>query len=119
MKKILFILLLLSSICSGQNTLIDEGVITNSLIYTITTTGSHTIPTVNGYTYNFVVNWGDGNSNSVTSYNVGNSHTYSGSGTYTITITGTCQYLEFYSTTAATQIIRITSFGKVGITNTS
>src|SRR6478609_2048274 len=49
-----------------------------------------TLPLISTGTYNFVVDWGDGNKSTILAYNVGNTHTYSVAGTYTITIKGTC-----------------------------
>lgn len=46
------------------------------------------LPLVSTGTYNFTVNWGDGNSDIITAWNQSEvTHTYSSSGTYTITIT--------------------------------
>jgi len=54
------------------------------------TGSSFTLPIYNGGTYDFTVDWGDGNSDDVTAWNdSGKSHTYSGSDTYEISITGT------------------------------
>ncbi len=59
--------------------------------FKFTITGStFTLPTVSGETYNATIDWGDGQSNTITAYNdAGISHTYSVSGTYQISITGT------------------------------
>lgn len=51
-----------------------------------------TLPLVNGYNYNFIVDWGDGYVGQVTAYNDADaSHTYSSGGTYTIKMTGQLQ----------------------------
>ncbi len=54
-----------------------------------------------GYNHNFKVKWGDGTSNKVTSYNDPNrNHSYTSTGTYTITMSGVCEYFAapfFYS----------------------
>jgi surface protein len=52
------------------------------------------LPIYNGGTYDFTVNWGDGNVEPITSYTQG-LHTYSSGGTYTITITGTMEGFNF------------------------
>jgi hypothetical protein len=44
------------------------------------------------YLYDFIVDWGDGNSGTVTSFDDTNAiHTYSSSGEYSICIMGKCQ----------------------------
>jgi hypothetical protein len=49
-----------------------------------------------GYIQNFTVNWGDGSSNVITSYDDANRwHIYVTTGTYDITLTGTCEYFNF------------------------
>ena len=61
-----------------------------------TSTGSSTstqvtLPLISTGTYNFVVQWGDGTSNTITTWNQAETtHTYSKSGTYQIKITSTC-----------------------------
>lgn len=48
------------------------------------------LPLVNGGSYNFTVDWGDGTSDTITAYNApAITHTYSVAGTKTISITGT------------------------------
>ncbi len=49
-----------------------------------------TLPLVNGGMYNFTVNWGDDNTDTITSWNQAQkTHTYSSAGTYTVSIKGT------------------------------
>jgi surface protein len=48
-------------------------------------------PTISGGSYNCVVDWGDGNTSTITTYNdTAWTHTYSSAGTYTIKISGVC-----------------------------
>ena len=52
-----------------------------------------TIPTFDGSTYNYAVDWGDGTSNANITGDV--THTYSAVGTYTVSITGTFPRIYF------------------------
>jgi surface protein len=64
--------------------------------------------------YNFTVNWGDGNSDTITTWNQAETtHTYASAGTYIITINGSCQGFAFESTGDRGKILSITSFGSV------
>lgn len=50
---------------------------------------SITLPLVNGATYNFIVDWGDGSSSTITSSNAAaRTHTYSVAGTYVVRMLG-------------------------------
>lgn len=50
-------------------------------------------------TYNFTVNWGDGTSDTITSYNQAEvTHTYAASGTYEVEILGTLTHFQFNNT---------------------
>jgi surface protein len=72
------------------------------------------LPLQNGGTYNFTVNWGDGNTNVITTWNQAETtHTYSSSGDYTITITGTCSGFAFLGSGDHQKLLSITSFGSV------
>lgn len=77
---------------------------TLSIDTTKTSTGSSAsnqfaLPLVSGGTYNFTVNWGDGSSNSITTWNDANkTHTYSATGVYTVTINGTLHGWSFNNT---------------------
>ena len=54
------------------------------------------LPLLSNGTYNFVVNWGDGISDTITAYNQAQTtHTYASIGTYTIKITGILSSLYF------------------------
>jgi surface protein len=62
--------------------------------------------------YNFVVDWGDGTSNTITAYNQPQkNHTYSSIGTYTITIKGVFQGFGFQSTGDRLKILSISNWG--------
>jgi hypothetical protein len=64
---------------------------------TRTNTGSSSsnqvnLPLISGGTYNFLVHWGDGSSNTITAWNQAQRlHTYASPGVYNINITGQCK----------------------------
>jgi surface protein len=84
-----------------------------------TTVGSSTstqvkLPLKSNGVYNFTVSWGDGNTDTITTWNQAETtHTYANIGTYIITIDGTCQGFAFESTGDRSKILSITSFGNV------
>ena len=90
-----------------------------------TSTGSSTttqfkLPLVSTGTYNMVVNWGDGNSDTITTWNAAaTTHTYSASGTYTISITGTCTGWRFANTGDRLKFISVNSWGILNISTDS
>lgn len=91
---------------------------------TRTSTGSSTstqvkLPLVSNGTYNFTVDWGDGNTDVITTYNQSEvTHTYSSSGEYTITITGTINGWRFNDSGDKLKIGDISSFGPLNIKDT-
>lgn len=69
------------------------------------------LPLVPWGTYNFVVNWGDGNQDTITSWDQEETlHTYSVIGTYIIEITGTITGFQV-STGDANKLLNISSWG--------
>jgi len=55
-----------------------------------------TLPTINAAGYNATIDWGDGSPETeITTWNVGNSHTYDDAGTYQIEIKGDFPYFRF------------------------
>ena len=75
------------------------------------------LPIYSGGNYNFVVNWGDGNIETITSY-LNNSHEYSVVGDYTVTITGTIEGWSFGSVpTSRSKIKEITQWGDLKLGN--
>jgi surface protein len=72
------------------------------------------LPLKSNGVYNFTVNWGDGNSDNITTWNQAETtHTYANIGTYIITIDGTCQGFAFELTGDRQKLLSITSFGNV------
>ena len=82
-----------------QNDVIDLSAVNTFFEYTINTNNTvdifsssatqYGLPTRASGTYDFVVDWGDGSTNTITTYNDANGlHTYSSAGTYTIKIKG-------------------------------
>jgi len=76
-----------------------------------------TLPLVSGYSYNCVVNWGDGTTPSlVTSYNDANRiHTYSSDGTYEVKITGTMEGWSFNNGGDKDKITKIVYWGDTSV----
>jgi len=77
-----------------------------------------TIPTADGSTYSYTVNWGDGSANTTHTGNA--SHRYATAGTYTVTVNGTFPCIRFASnnryggitpSTAAVQIRTVEKWG--------
>lgn len=64
--------------------------------------------------YNFEVDWGDGSTSTVTSYNdADRNHTYASSGEYTVTISGSCEGLIRFSQPGT--FTEISQFGNVKV----
>ena len=75
-----------------------------------------TLPLQSDGTYNFSVNWGDGNTDTITTYNQAETiHTYSSPGEYTVTITGTCSGFAFQNTKDRQKILRVVRWGNVNL----
>ena len=86
-------------------------------------TGSSTatqvrLPLESTGTYNFVVNWGDDTSNTITAWNQsGVTHTYANSGYYVISITGTISGFRFNNSGDRLKLISILSWGQLRLGN--
>jgi surface protein len=71
-----------------------------------------TLPLVSGGTYNFTVDWGDGSTNTITTYNDSNiTHTYAASGIKTVSITGTLIGWAFANGGDTLKITNISQWG--------
>jgi parallel beta-helix repeat protein/surface protein len=76
------------------------------------------LPLEAGGIYNFNVDWGDGHSGTVTSWNdVDANHTYSSGGVYTLNITGTITGFRFNNVGDKLKIGNITSWGPLNVGN--
>ena len=82
---------------------------------------SITLPLVSGYSYNCTVDWGDGTSNYIDSYNSENRiHTYSSVGEYVVSIRGICEGWNFQTvSTSRLLITKVLDFGEVEFKNLS
>lgn len=72
-----------------------------------------TLPLVSGGSYNFNVDWGDGNSSEITAWDDADAtHNYASSGNYTLNITGTISGCKFaYQASDADKIGNVSSWG--------
>lgn len=88
--------------------------------FTVTTVGADTfqLPIYNGGTYDFTVNWGDGNSDIITAWDdAAANHSYTRAGTYVIRITGTITGWRFANAGDKTLIHEIKSWGPLLLGN--
>jgi len=76
------------------------------------------LPLVSSGTYNFIVYWGDGLSDSITSWNQAETtHTYASSGIYNITINGTIVGWRFAATGDKYKLLNIMQWGTLRLGN--
>lgn len=96
---------------SYQLTVIDHHFITTWK--TMTAGESITIPinTIGDYSYDYSVDWGDGNRES--GFTDSATHTYSSAGTYTVKISGTFPAVHFYYSTDYDKILSIDNWGNI------
>ena len=80
-----------------------------------------TLPLVDGYNYDFTVNWGDGSSISeITAHNdLDKTHNYTNEGDYNLVIEGTLEAWSFNNTGDKNKILSVESFGDLGYKNLS
>jgi surface protein len=72
------------------------------------------LPLKSNGTYDFVVYWGDGTQDTITSWNQAETlHTYTSAGIYTISLIGTIQGFAFEQAGDLEKILSITTFGNV------
>ena len=77
-----------------------------------------TLPLQSSGTYDFLVDWGDVSSNTITAYNQPEvTHTYSSSGIYTVTISGTIKGWQFNNGGDKLKIIEISQWGTLNLGN--
>lgn len=82
---------------------------------------SFALPLTSVGTYNFSIDWGDGNSDIITAWDdVAAAHTYSTTGQYTITVSGEITGWIFGTASAEdTKLIEITSIGSLALVDTA
>ncbi len=79
-----------------------------------------TLPLEASGNYNFTVDWGDGNSLTLTDWNdAGKTHTYPAPGTYTVTITGTLTGFRFNNGADRRKLLNISQWGPLRLGNSS
>ena len=80
-----------------------------------------TLPLVEGYNYNFTVDWGDGSPISeITSFDdADKTHTYEAAGDYNLVIEGTLEAWSFNNTGDKDKIRSVENFGDLGYKNLS
>jgi surface protein len=75
-----------------------------------------TLPLIASGTYNMTVDWGDGSTDLITSYNQAEvTHTYSSAGVYLVRISGTCTGWQFNNGGDKTKIIWVNNWGVLNI----
>ena len=78
-----------------------------------------TLPLVDSGNYNFSVNWGDGNTDTITAWDQAEvTHTYATGGVKTITITGTIEGWSFNGGGDCPKLTSITNIGPLKLGNT-
>ena len=78
------------------------------------------LPMVEGYNYDFTVDWGDGSNSYIDSWDSElKTHTYSTEGEYTVSITGIYErfYFNLKAANDKSKLISVTQFGSVGFVN--
>jgi surface protein len=76
------------------------------------------LPLINIGIYNFIVDWGDSSSDTITTWDQAETtHTYSSTGTYTITISGTCVGFRFANSGDRLKILDIQQWGIIQFQN--
>lgn len=78
------------------------------------------MPLVSGGSYNATVNWGDGSSDTITSYNQQEvTHTYSSAGQYEISIEGTLQGWQFNNAGDRLKMLDVKQWGVLDLSTSS
>lgn len=82
----------------------------------VSSTNQIKLPLVSSGTYDMVVDWGDGSSDTITTYNQAETtHTYSSTGTYTVKISGTCRGWQFNNGGDRAKILSVDKWGILDI----
>ena len=78
------------------------------------------MPLVSGGSYNATVNWGDGSSDTITSYNQQEvTHTYSSAGQYEVSIEGTLQGWQFNNAGDKLKMLDIKQYGVLDLSTSA
>jgi len=78
------------------------------------------MPLVSGGSYNATVNWGDGSSDTITSYNQAEvTHTYTSAGQYEISIEGTLQGWQFNNAGDRLKMLDIKQYGVLDLSTSA
>jgi len=78
------------------------------------------MPLVSGGSYNATVNWGDGSSDTITSYNQQEvTHTYSSAGQYEVSIEGTLQGWQFNASGDKLKMLDVKQWGVLDLSTNS
>lgn len=82
---------------------------------------SITLPLVNGASYTFVVDWGDGNTDTITTWDQAEkTHQYALAGSHSVSINGICEQLSFaLDPTSATKLKSVERLGHLAWTSLS
>ncbi len=94
--------------------------IVDAFQFTVTTAGADTfqLPIYSGGTYNFAVDWGDGNSDTIMAYDdAAANHSYTGAGTFTVRIVGTITGWRFANAGDKDLIREIQAWGCLNLGN--
>jgi surface protein len=79
-----------------------------------------TLPLVNTGTYNMLVDWGDGSTDTITVWNQAQrTHTYANAGDYTITIKGVCRGFQFNNGGDRLKLLNISQYGILNLSTPS
>ena len=85
---------------------------------TVTAGGTFTLPLRSGFTYKFIVDWGDNTSSAIYAYNDPNiTHTYANSGDYQLEMSGILQSWYFNNSGDKLKLKTIDNWGNTGFTN--
>ena len=84
---------------------LDFTINTNNTEVGSSNSNQYRLPLMSTGTYSFTVNWGDGNSDTITTWNqTETTHTYASSGTYSVSMSGTIDHISWVSQDGTSKI---------------
>jgi len=84
---------------------LDFTINTNNTEVGSSNSDQYRLPLMSTGTYSFTVNWGDGNSDTITTWNqTETTHTYASSGTYSVSMSGTIDHISWVSQDGTSKI---------------